>query len=272
MSTFKINMFGKPNYAEVACQAEVENDCYEIYESENESENEYTFSDYLNSLDDYDFLREYESYKYPSLNEPFIDFDTIPDDTFIDVIAYNKELSKEQKNRCPLYVSEKMYETPTPCNSPEVIKKLGIVEVYEDSINPITYSGNIKENPLKTGSEVCKFINIPKLSLTKPYKYTIPKNASFENFTVVKRSHHNKVQPEQPYKAEQKVEKKRFLCKYIGKCKNQSCGYAHYSRELEANCHFGDRCKNKETCVYRHTSEDFYDYVARQRKLGKILP
>ena len=59
------------------------------------------------------------------------------------------------------------------------------------------------------------------------------------------------------------------MVKY-GKCKRQTCNFAHNSSEYKPDCVFGDSCKKKNVCTFRHHPETIQDYCERMNiKLPK---
>jgi hypothetical protein len=59
------------------------------------------------------------------------------------------------------------------------------------------------------------------------------------------------------------------MVKY-GKCKRQTCNFAHNSNEYKPDCVFGDSCKKKNVCTFRHHPETIEDYCDRMNiKLPK---
>jgi len=52
------------------------------------------------------------------------------------------------------------------------------------------------------------------------------------------------------------------LVKY-GKCNRDVCNFAHNSKEYKPDCVFGEGCKKKNVCTFRHHPESIRDYCER---------
>jgi hypothetical protein len=52
------------------------------------------------------------------------------------------------------------------------------------------------------------------------------------------------------------------LLKY-GKCTRQVCNFAHNSNEYKPDCVFGEGCKKKNVCTFRHHPETIHEYCDR---------
>lgn len=59
------------------------------------------------------------------------------------------------------------------------------------------------------------------------------------------------------------------LVKY-GKCNRDVCNFAHNAKEYKPDCVFGEGCKKKDVCIFRHHPESLQDYCERMKiKLPK---